>query len=572
MTNSDIADIMKLYANLSELHGGNEFKIRTYNTASFKIDKLQIPLEGKTIAELEKIDGVGKSLASKIFEINETDTFPELQELIDTTPQGVRDMFRVKGIGPKKIAYIWNTLGIESIGELLYACNENRLAQAKGFGEKTQQSVKESIEFIYANTNKFHYAKVEKLAADLVETLRGFDAITEISLTGAIRRKSDTIDELEICVALECDENELAEFISVTFNVDEIEVTPTTVNFKINETIPVIIYFTEESDFYYTLFETTAASKHLELLSTSNFKWRGEPAIASETSRPQTSNYSSEQEIYASVGLAYIEPEMREGYAEVNLAKENKLPKLIEVTDLKGILHNHSTYSDGANTLEEMAVYCKELGYEYLGICDHSKAAQYANGLKEETIIKQHAEIEKLNLQLAPFKIFKGIECDILFDGALDYTPDVLASFDFIVSSVHSNLKMNEEKAMTRLLKAIENPYTTILGHPTGRLLLMREGYPVDHQKMIDACAANGVVIEINANPYRLDLDWRWIDYALNKGVKLSVNPDAHELQGYHDMHYGVCSARKGGLYKEMCFNALTRDEINTYFATRKPR
>lgn len=562
MTNSDIADVLKLYANLSELHGGNDFKIKSYNAASFKIDKLQIPLAGKTIAELEKIDGVGKSLAAKIFEINQTETFPELQEMIDNTPQGVRDMFRVKGIGPKKIAYIWNTLGIESIGELLYACNENRLAQAKGFGEKTQQGVKESIEFIFANANKFHYAKVEKLALDLVEALRAFDAISEMSLTGCIRRKCEVIDELEVCVAIDCDENELAEFISETFNASDIEVTPTTVHFKINDTVPVIIYFCEEGDFFYTLFETTAASKHLELLKV-------ESALSGV--EMQTTNYNSEEEIYASVNLQYIEPEMREGTNEVALAKENKLPKLIELADLKGILHNHSTYSDGANTLEEMAVYCKELGYEYLGICDHSKAAQYASGLKEETIIKQHIEIEKLNVQLAPFKIFKGIECDILFDGSLDYNNDVLASFDFIVSSVHSNLKMNEEKAMTRLLKAIENPYTTILGHPTGRLLLMREGYPVDHQKMIDACAANGVVIELNANPYRLDLDWRWIDYALNKGVKLSINPDAHELQGYHDMYYGTVAARKGGLYKEMCLNALTRDEINTYFAQRKP-
>jgi DNA polymerase (family 10) len=262
---------------------------------------------------------------------------------------------------------------------------------------------------------------------------------------------------------------------------------------------------------------------------------------------------------------------MREGYREIELAKEKKLPTLIELTDLKGILHNHSTYSDGSNTLEEMAVYCKELGYEYLGICDHSKAAQYAGGLKETDILKQHIEIEKLNVELAPFKIFKGIECDILFDGSLDYNNEVLTSFDFIVSSVHSNLKMNEEKAMNRLIRAIENPFTTILGHPTGRLLLMREGYPVDHKKMIDACAANGVVIEINANPYRLDLDWKWIDYALNKDVKLSVNPDAHDLQGYHDMYYGVCSARKGGLYKEMCLNTLTLEEINSYFIQRKP-
>jgi DNA polymerase (family 10) len=559
MTNSDIADMLKLCANLSELHGGNEFKIRSYNTASFKIDKLQIPLEGKTIAELEKIDGVGKSLAAKIFEINLSETFPELQELIDNTPAGVRDMFRVKGIGPKKIAFIWNTLGIESIGELFYACNENRLAQVKGFGEKTQQGIKESIEFIFANTNRFHFAKVEKPAEQLVEALKEFDAITEISLTGEIRRRNDIIDQIEICAAIDCDENELAEYIAGTFNVDEIEVTSTTILFKVSDTIPVIIYFCDESDFTYTLFETTAAAKHLELLAQAVLK-------------PVAGTYDSEAAIYTSVGLPYIEPEMREGYNEINLARENKLPKLIELSDLKGILHNHSTYSDGANTLEEMATYCRDLGYEYLGICDHSKAAQYANGLKEETILLQHQEIEKLNIKLTPFKVFKGIECDILFDGSLDYSNEVLGSFDFIVSSVHSNLKMNEEKAMNRLLKAIENPYTTILGHPTGRLLLMREGYPVDHQKMIDACAANGVVIEINANPYRLDLDWRWIDYAMNKGVKLSVNPDAHELQGYHDMYYGICSARKGGLTKEMCLNAFSLDEINTYFTQRKPK
>jgi DNA polymerase (family 10) len=558
MTNSDIADILKLCANLNELHGGNEFKIRSYNTASFKIDKLQIPLDGKTIAELEKIDGVGKSLAGKIYDINQTETFPELQELIDNTPQGVRDMFRVKGIGPKKIAYIWNELGIESIGELLYACNENRLAQAKGFGQKTQQGVKDSIEFMFANANKFHYAKVEKLANDLITVLQGFDAISEISLTGAIRRKCEVIDALEICVAIDGDENELAGFISETLTISDIDVTPTTIHFKVNDTIPVILYFCEASDFYYTLFETTAAAKHLEILQSFNLQH-------------SSSNFNSEEEIYASIGLPFIEPEMREGTNEIALAKEKKLPKLIELTDLKGILHNHSTYSDGENTLEEMAVYCKELGYEYLGICDHSKAATYASGLKEETIVKQHQEIDKLNTLLAPFKIFKGIECDILFDGSLDYNNEILSSFDFIVSSVHSNLKMTEEKAMTRLLRAIENPYTTILGHPTGRLLLMREGYPVDHAKMIDACAANGVVIELNAHPYRLDLDWRWIDYALNKGVKLSINPDAHALKGYHDMYYGTCVARKGGLYKEMCLNALTLDEIKMYFAQRKP-
>lgn len=558
MTNDEIAEKLKWYADLSELHNGNPFKIKSYSAASFRIDKMPEPLAGKTMEELEQFEGVGKSVAAKVFQLTTTGSFDDLDKLLEATPPGVQQLFAVKGIGPKKIAYIWNQLGIESVGELLYACNENRLAQAKGFGLKTQETVKKSIEFIYASANKFHYARVEQLASDLCDALNEFDGTTNISLTGAIRRKCEIIDDIEICIAILGDENELAQYIQDRFNPSKLEVYNTIISFHINETIPVKVYCSSDDDFYNTLFETSASEQHIKLLDATGIE-------------RSTLKVNDEDEIYTALGLSYIEPEMREGMNEVELARANKLPVLIEDTDLKGILHNHSTYSDGLNTLEQMAVYCKNAGYEYLGICDHSKAAQYAGGLKEDEIIKQHAEIELLNKKLGPFKIFKGIECDILGDGSLDYNNEVLASFDFIVASVHSNIKMTEEKAMSRLIRAIENPYTTILGHPTGRLLLMREGYPVDHKKMIDACAANGVVIEINANPYRLDLDWRYIDHALNKGVKLSINPDAHDTKGYHDMHYGVCVARKGGLYKEMCLNALNLAEIDEYFMKRKP-
>ncbi len=559
MTNELIAEKLKWYADLSELHNGNPFKIKSYAAASFRIDKLPIPLQGKTIAELEQLDGVGKSVAAKVFQLTTTGTFDELAELEQKTPVGVQQLFAVKGIGPKKIAYIWNELGIESPGELLYACNENRLAQAKGFGQKTQDSVKQSIEFLFANAHKFHYAKVEHIANELLDALNEFDGLTNLSLTGAIRRKCEVLDELEYCAGILGDENEFAGYIDERLKPEQLEVNGTEISFKINQSIPVKIYCCSDEDFYYTLFETTASAAHLQQLKT-------------QQRLPQAASFETEEDIYTTVGLSYIEPEMREGISEVKLALENKLPQLIELSDLKGILHNHSTYSDGQNTLEEMAVYAKQLGYEYLGICDHSKAAQYAGGLTEEEIEKQHKEIDVLNQKLGPFKIFKGIECDILGDGNLDYDESVWKTFDFIVASVHSNLKMSEEKAMSRLLRAIENPYTTILGHPTGRLLLMREGYPVDHKKLIDACAANGVVIEINAHPYRLDLDWRYVDYAINKGVKLSINPDAHYTEGYHDMHYGVCVARKGGLSKDMCFNALSLAEIDAYFMQRKPK
>lgn len=559
MTNEQIAEKLKWYADLSELHNGNPFKIKSYAAASFRIDKLLEPLAGKSIAELEKIDNVGKSVAAKVFQLTTTGTFDELHELEQKTPVGVQQLFAVKGIGPKKIAYIWNNLGIESPGELLYACNENRLAQAKGFGQKTQDSVKQSIEFLFANAHKFHYAKLEQLANELFDALNEFDGITNLSLTGAIRRKCEVLDEVEYCAGILGDENDFASYISNRFNPDELAVNGTEITFRFNQTIPIKIYCCSDDEFYNILFETTASAAHMQKLK-------------QQQRLPNVVEATSEEDIYASVGLSYIEPEMREGFNEVALAHTNTLPQLIELTDLKGILHNHSTYSDGLNTLEEMAVYAKQLGYEYLGICDHSKAAQYAGGLTEEEIEKQHREIDVLNQKLGPFKIFKGIECDILGDGSLDYDESVWKTFDFIVASVHSNLKMTEEKAMNRLLRAIENPYTTILGHPTGRLLLMREGYPVDHKKMIDACAANGVVIEINAHPYRLDLDWRHIDYALNKGVKLSINPDAHHTEGYHDMYFGVCVARKGGLSRDMCFNALSLSEIDSYFSQRKPK
>jgi len=281
----------------------------------------------------------------------------------------------------------------------------------------------------------------------------------------------------------------------------------------------------------------------------------------------------NEELIYTKAGLQFMKPEIREGDTFIKRAETNELPELISYNHLKGTLHNHSTWSDGVNTIEEMALYCRDtLKLEYLGMCDHSKSAFYAKGLSIERVLQQQEEIDHLNKKLNGFHIFKGIESDILNDGSLDYPDEILKKFDFIVASVHSNLKMDEEKATARIIKAIENPYTSILGHPTGRLLLSRKGYPIDYKKVIDACAANKVVIEINANPLRLDLDWRWHQYALEKGVMLSINPDAHRNEGFLDMHYGVIVGRKGGLYKEKCLNALSLHEIEHYFKEKRSK
>lgn len=552
MTNKEIASIFKLTGKLTELHDGNEFKVKSYLANSFKIDKLPQPLEKMSAEEIEKIEGIGKGTHAKIDEINKTGTLKDLEELLAKTPVGVLEMLSVKGIGPKKVRTIWKDLEVESVGELLYACYENRLVDLKGFGEKTQQQVIESIEFMQANAAKFHYAKLEPFALQLVELIEKSGFAEKVSQTGDIRRRCIELEKIELLVA---EKNNLENFLQglKELQISELSKQENKITFNMNNSIPVEICLASDKGFYSELFSTTGSAEHIELLG-----------------NPDTSGVSSEEEIYQKAGWHFIIPELREGKFEKQLNDQNKLENIVQLSDLRGILHNHTTYSDGVNTLKEMADYCKELGYEYLGISDHSQYAVYAKGLKPEQVIQQHKEIDVLNEQMKPFRIFKSIEADILPDGSLDYNDEILSSFDFVVASVHSAMKMDEEKANVRLIKAIENPHTTILGHPTGRLLLSRPGYPIDHKKIIDACAANKVVIELNANPYRLDIDWTWIPYCMEKGVMVSINPDAHKMEGYHDMHFGTLAARKGGLAKEMTFNALSLPEIEKWFLEKK--
>jgi len=531
MTTEDIADALEITAKLMELHNENPFKVKAISAAAYKLGKTRLDLNNQSVDELTKIDGISKSLAEKIIDFTTTGTTKELQDLITKTPAGVIEMLGVKGLGPKKVRQLWQELELESVTDLLYACHENRLIELKGFGEKTQNTIIQNIEFKIKNTGWFHYAYAEKIGQPIIDAIKQQTEL--VRFTGAMYRKCEVIEEIDILVG---DESmDLDEFYS--------------------ETIPVNFIQVNANVFYRKLVETSSTKEHLEGI---NYKVL------------ETKKYDSEEAIYSNLNIQYCVPELREGLFELEKAKNNHLPKLIELTDLKGILHNHSTYSDGMNTLEEMANYCKDLGYQYLGICDHSQTAFYADGLKVETVLLQHQEIEKLNQKLFPFKIFKGIESDILGNGDLDYEEDILKTFDFIVASVHANLKMDEEKATTRLLKAIENPYTTILGHPTGRLLLGRPGYPINHKKIIDACAANKVVIELNAHPYRLDIDWRWIPYCLEKGVMISINPDAHQLKGYHDMHYGTLTARKGMLTKEHCLNAMDLNSFESFLNNYK--
>ncbi len=531
MTTEDIADALELTAKLMELHNENPFKVKAISAAAYKLGKTRMDLNNLGVEELTKIEGIGKSIAEKIHEFTTTGISNELRELSTKTPVGVVDMLGIKGLGPKKVRQLWLELELESVTDLLYACHENRLVELKGFGEKTQNSIIQNIEFKLSNTGKFHFAYAEKVGQAIIDAIKEHTDL--VSFTGAMYRKCEVIEEIDILVGDE------------SIDLDEYG----------SETVPVNFIQVNEAVYYRTLVESSSTPEHLAGIDFSQLSIK---------------KYNSEEEVYAGLHVQYCEPELREGHFEIEKAKNHELPKLIEYSDLKGILHNHSTYSDGMNSLQEMAVYCKELGYQYLGICDHSQTAVYADGLKPETVLIQQQEIDRLNQQLFPFKIFKGIESDILSNGELDYEEEVLKSFDFIVASVHANLKMDEAKANARLIKAIENPYTTILGHPTGRLLLGRPGYPIDHKKIIDACAANKVVIELNAHPYRLDIDWRWIPYCLEKGVMISINPDAHQLKGYHDMRYGTYAARKGLLTKDNCLNAMDLNTFENYLSTKK--
>ncbi|WP_121810740.1 DNA polymerase/3'-5' exonuclease PolX [Mucilaginibacter kameinonensis] len=556
MENKPIARTLRLLSQLMELHEVNPFKIKSVANAAFKVDKLPFPIAGKKLDELEKIDGIGKSIAGKVAELLETGTMTELQDMLDKTPAGVVEMMGIKGIGPKKVAIIWKELGIENTGELFYACNENRLIEAKGFGLKTQEEIRKAIEFRMASNGKFLFAQVEKEANELMDEVKAIfpDALKHFA--GEFRRLNEIITEIVIVVgSLNQDVayNALVNstiLCNVTQNKNHIQG-------ELQNGLLVDIVCVDKADYYYELFANTGTDDHVQ-------------AVFDRINTP-IEQPASEELIYTKAGLAWMQPELREGTLFIEKAEKNELPVLINWHDLKGTLHNHSTWSDGVNTIEEMALYCRDtLKLEYLGMCDHSKSAFYAKGLSIERVLQQHDEIDALNKKIDGFHIFKGIESDILYDGSLDYPDEILQKFDFIVASVHSILKMDEEKATSRLITAIENPYTTILGHPTGRLLLSRGGYPINYKKVIDACAANNVVIEINANPLRLDLDWRWHQYALDKGVMLSINPDAHRIEGFTDMHYGILAARKGGLYREMCMNAMSLDEITKAFAAKR--
>jgi DNA polymerase (family 10) len=551
MDNAAIADNFSLLSKLMDIHGENSFKTKTYSIAAFNIEKLPAPLSETPRDKLFTIKGIGDSIGKKVIEMLDTGKLTVLNDYLLKTPAGVVEMLNIKGIGPKKIHTVWKEMEIESLGELLYACNENRLTLYKGFGEKTQLNIQESIEFYLLNQGSFLYAQLEELYPQVDTYLKKIFSPDTVRITGAYRRQDTTIDELEF-VVLEKNEKIKPKFQTAQ-PPELLEENDNSLLYKLKNGLKLRLY-TGGNNRAEQLFLTTGSARFLEAFHKQfpGLKYKG--------------NESEEDEIiFEKAKIQYIPPFLRETASIIDRAKKKELPDLIQPSDVKSIIHSHSNWSDGANTVEEMANECIKQGLEYLVLSDHSKSAFYANGLSEERIREQHRYIDELNAKLRPFKIFKSIECDILNDGNMDYSNEILATFDLVIASVHSNLKMTEEKAMLRLTKAVSNPYVIILGHMTGRLLLSRNGYPVDHKKIIDTCIKNHVVIELNAHPRRLDVDWKWIDYIVEQGGLISINPDAHALDGYHDVKYGTLAAQKGGLIKAKNLSSFSLKQFEDY-------
>lgn len=552
MTNKEIANTFRLLAKLMELHGENKFKIRSYSNAYLTLRKLDRPAAEMSEEELAGIKGVGKAISSKIRELVTTGEMAALEKYRDQTPEGVQDMLQISGFGPSKVRTVWKDLGVETIGELLYAVNENRLIELKGFGSKTQDDLRTKLEYFQGSRGQFRYAQLEAPAIALIKAIQETFPEARVAETGAFRRRCTVLERIELLIAGVSVED-LAGALALT----EADPQSNQLSGLFEESIPLTLYTCSFEEWGSKQFRYTAGSEFMD-------------AFVQAFPNEDFKALAEEDQVFAQVDLPLIPAELRENEWGLQLAQRHELPHLLEEQDIKGVIHSHTTYSDGLHTLEEMVTYAREQGFEYIGITDHSKAAFYANGLSPQRVHEQMAAIDQLNAQYEDFRIFKGIESDILADGSLDYEEDLLQEFDFIIASIHSNLRMDEQKATQRLLKAIENPYTSILGHPTGRLLLSRPGYPIDHQRIIDACAANQVAIELNANPYRLDLDWTWIPYAVEKGVLISINPDAHSQQGIHDIHFGTLAARKGGLTAEQCLNSRPANEF--YQLTQKGR
>ncbi len=574
ITKKDVARVLNEIGSLLELQGENVFKARAYYNAARTIETLTEDIADLVESgNISEVKGVGKALSEKISELVRTGKLEYYETLRSRVPAGLFHMLEIPGLGPKKVRKIWQDLGISTVGELEYACHENRLIDLEGFGAKTQDKILKGVEFLKKYQERWLIDEATEAALPLYEFIHSNDKVIRVELAGSLRRHYETVKDIDLVASVkQADRQSVMEaFVQFGDVHDIIGQGETKSSVRLDSGITADLRLVEDSQFPYALHHFTGSKEHNTALR-GYAKQRGLKMneYGLFTQDGQNVSCSTEAEIFHALDLHYIPPELRENTGEIEYAQESELPVLVSPEDLQGILHVHTYYSDGVPGLRALVEECKRLGYHYLGISDHSQSAFYANGLTPERLEQQWAEIAEMQEEFPDFAIFRGIESDILPDGSLDYDDSVLSRFDFVIASVHSTFNLSETQQTERLISAVRNPYTTFLGHPTGRLLLARDEYKVDLRAVIEAAGETGTGIEINANPRRLDLDWRWGKLAKEHGVKTAINPDAHRLEGLQHMRYGVGIARKGWFTKDDVINTKSKEEVTRFFRRKK--
>ena len=562
MAGKTITQILEEIAMLLEIKGENPFKPRAYYNAAktlSAVDNLDEVIRGK---KLREIKGIGETIAAHIEEYFETGSMNYFEELKQDVPESLLELFQIPNLGPKKIKLLHDELGVTNAGELEYACKENRLIDLPGFGQKTQEKILRGIEFVKRHAGDHLLGDIYPLAYGIKEKLQGIAKKGVVELCGSARRRKEIVRDIDILVG-GGDPGTVSSFFMSLPEVEEVLVSgETKTSCRLKSGIEIDLRVVGIEQFPYALMYFTGSKEH-------NVRLRG---IAKKMGLKlneyglfkdeELIKLQDEEAIYRALGLAYVVPELREDMGEIEAAQQGALPVLIELADIRGIFHIHTEFSDGVDSIEKMVGAAKHMGLSYMGVSDHSKSAFYAGGLKVEDLLRQWEIIDAFNKREKDFHIFKGVESDILPDGSLDYDEEILKQFDFVIGSIHSGFGLKKDEQEARIIRAMNNPYMTMLGHPTGRLLLSRDGYDVDMRTIIDAAAETGTIIELNASPYRLDIDWRYLKYAKERGVMISINPDAHVAAGLAEIFYGVGIARKGWQEKKDILNTRTVAEV----------
>lgn len=546
ITNKQIAAKLAMMARLMELHEANTFKVKSYEKAAETILEYEAPLATMSAEEWLQIKGIGKSMAAHIGEITATGSFSELDALLTETPPGLPELLRIKGLTPAKVMYLWKDYGIKDLNSLVEALDNGALNKAKGFSAKFMATLRDSIEFFYESKGRVRIHEADYISGRLAERLAAAGIKAEI--TGAVRRRDLTTDSIDFLVPESVPASDITAVLQAEGDPSGEDA------FILANGLAVRFHRFSHDSKGIVAVQCSALPRHLSML----------PNLPEKA--------ATEKEVYDKLHLPFIIPEMRRGTMELERMKEISEDDIISMSDIKGCVHNHSVWSDGSVSIREMAEACTANGLEYFGIADHSRYAAYAGGLKPEQVYAQWEEIAELQRDAGlKCKLLAGTECDILPDGNLDYDDELLAGYDYVVASVHSQLNMDIDTATKRIIRAVENPYTSILGHLSGRILLERRGYSLHYDKVLDACAANGVMIELNSSPYRMDIDSRYLYDVLARGIMISINPDAHSTGEIPYMKWGVFAARSAGITPKEVFNCLSFDEALRHLRKKNP-